>query len=222
MLSGIGPAEELAKFDIPLALNSPEVGQNFRDHGLFRLTWGLQDPAADWVMGSNNSAFDEPQYSYGTASDFIVTTTVPKEGLAKAIEEDEGAYPDWDTQPLLKTNRTFFEHVFTNSGSTDGSQASGFAIAFQQTSVGNVTLASADVSDQPLLNPNYLSTAVDRYVFREGLRQEIAFALSNATIFGRDIIAFEIPAGTNYNVSTSLSVDSTDEYLDARVRDAIR
>ena len=33
MLSGIGPAEELAKHSIEQLLNAPEVGRNFIDHG---------------------------------------------------------------------------------------------------------------------------------------------------------------------------------------------
>lgn len=36
MLSGIGPAEELANFNIPVLLDQPYVGKNFSDHTLFR------------------------------------------------------------------------------------------------------------------------------------------------------------------------------------------
>ncbi len=35
MLSGIGPAYQLAKFDIPVLLDQPDVGQNLADHGAF-------------------------------------------------------------------------------------------------------------------------------------------------------------------------------------------
>lgn len=219
MLSGIGPADELTKHGIQVHVDAPEVGQNFRDHGLFRIAWQLKNPEDGWAVGSSNPLFSEPQYSFGTAADFVVCTTVPKDGLARAIEEDEGIAPDWTTHPLLKTNRTFFEHIFISSGSKDGSAVASSAVAFQQTSVGNVTLASAVVTDAPLINPNYLGTAVDRYVFREGLRQEIAFAVSNATVLGRDIIAHEIQ-GAGFD--EPLSVNSTDDYLDARLRAGIR
>ncbi|MEM7131642.1 MAG: GMC family oxidoreductase N-terminal domain-containing protein [Chloroflexota bacterium] len=42
MLSGIGPAEHLAEFDIPVLIDLPGVGQNLRDHPAVNMRWQLQ------------------------------------------------------------------------------------------------------------------------------------------------------------------------------------
>lgn len=42
MLSGIGPADHLAEFDIPVCVDLPGVGQNLRDHPAVNMRWRLQ------------------------------------------------------------------------------------------------------------------------------------------------------------------------------------
>ena len=43
MLSGIGPAEHLRTFDIPVVADLPGVGQNLRDHPAVNMRWRLAD-----------------------------------------------------------------------------------------------------------------------------------------------------------------------------------
>lgn len=218
MLSGIGPADELAKFNIPVLLNQPHVGNNLADHGLFQHAWKLKDPSAGWALGSANPLFTEPQYGWGVPADFIVASTVPKEGLIAAITEDEGIIPDPSTHPLLSQDRSFIEYFFLYMGSSDGSLVTLGIITTLPTSRGSVKLASANISDDPLIDPNYLGTAVDRYVAREGVRIQVRFAGSNDTIIGREIMDGEDGAPGFDKV---LSVNSTDEYIDARIRAGI-
>lgn len=52
MLSGVGPADELKKFGIPVLLDQPAVGANLADHVLFSHQWKLKDPSAGWCPGS--------------------------------------------------------------------------------------------------------------------------------------------------------------------------
>ncbi|KAF0324817.1 glucose dehydrogenase, partial [Colletotrichum asianum] len=215
MLSGIGPRDELEAVGVDVKLEAPEVGKNYADHFLSPSTWNVKNPEEGWAVGSPAFPTAE-QYSWGTATDFIVCSSVPKEGLAKAIEEDEGAAPGAD-HPLLKQERTFFEHFFLYSGSTDGSKVAISGIFILPTSRGSIKLASGNITDSPLIDPNYLATAVDRYIVREGIRQEIAFAGSDATVLGREILDGEsVPAGFD----EVYTVNSTDEYIDARIRAA--
>ncbi|KAL6786611.1 GMC oxidoreductase [Trichoderma sp. SZMC 28012] len=215
MLSGIGPSDELHKFKIPVVLNQPDVGKNFADHGLFGALWALKDPSAGYAIGSSNPLFNEPQYGYGTPADFLVSTGITdKAGLAAAIEKDEGKKPDPKTHPLLKQDRTFNEHVFQYAGTADGSAVTFALINLLPTSRGSVTLKSANINDVPNIDPNYHSTEVDKFVAREGIRLQIAFANSNRTVIGRDIIAGELGApGFNETFTTA----STDAYIDARI-----
>jgi choline dehydrogenase-like flavoprotein len=193
------------------------VGKNYADHLLSPSSWNVKNPEEGWAVGSANFPTAQ-QYSWGTAADFIVCATVPKDGLAKAIEDDEGVAPSSD-HPLLKQDRTFMEHFFLYSGTTDGSRVAISGIFIMPTSRGSITLASSNITDSPLIDPNYLSTAVDRYIVREGIRQEIAFAGSNATVLGRETLNGEVtPTGFN----ESYSIDSTDDYIDARIRASAR
>ncbi|TDZ67747.1 Pyranose dehydrogenase 3 [Colletotrichum trifolii] len=217
LLSGIGPREELEALGIDVKLDAPEVGKNYADHFLSPSSWKVKNPDEGWAVGSANFPKEE-HYGWGTATDFIVCSTIPKDGLAKAIEEDEGVAPGPD-HALLKQDRTFFEHFFLYSGSTDGSKVAISGVFILPTARGSIKLASVNITDSPLIDPNYLGTAVDRYIVREGIREEIAFAGSDATVLGRDILDGEAtPAGFD----ESYSVDSTDKYIDARIRAAVR
>ncbi|KAJ0277940.1 hypothetical protein CBS470a_010003 [Colletotrichum nupharicola] len=215
--TGIGPRDELEAVGVDVKLDAPEVGKNYADHFLSPSSWNVKNPEEGWAVGSPAFPTAE-QYSWGTATDFIVCSTVPKEGLVKAIEEDEGAAPGPD-HPLSKQERTFFEHFFLYSGSTDGSKVAISGIFILPTSRGSIKLASGNITDSPLIDPNYLATAVDRYIVREGIRQEIAFAGGDATVLGREILSGEaVPAGFD----EPYTVNSTDEYIDARIRAAAR
>lgn len=107
---------------------------------------------------------------------------------------------------------------YAGLATTDGSTIFSSQIALLTTSKGSVNLASANVEDDPLVDPNYFATEVDRYVFREGLRQQIALLTSNSTALGSQIIGVEVPP-TGFD--TGYTVTSTDEYLDARARAGI-
>ncbi|RFU80111.1 glucose dehydrogenase [Trichoderma arundinaceum] len=138
MLSGIGPREELQKHQIPVIVESPEVGKNLADHGFFGTLWHVKDPSSGNAIGSNNPLFKEPQYSWGPAVDFTVSVSVDdKVGLAQAIERDE-----------------------------------------------------------------------------EGIKLVVAFAGSNATVIGRDILDGEVGAE---GFSEVLTPESSDEYITARI-----
>ncbi|CAJ2503739.1 Uu.00g111330.m01.CDS01 [Anthostomella pinea] len=215
MLSGIGPAADLAKHDIPILLDNPEVGNNLADHGIAWHPWKVKDLAVGRALGSSNPVFNEPQYGWVFPFDFVVSTDVPKEGLAAAIAEDEGAIPDPATHPLLAHARTFVEHVLMYAGAVDGSLVTFGIITMLPTARGSIRLASAHGQDAPLIDPNYLGTAVDRYVAREAVKLQIRYAGSYATVIGREILDGEAGAPGFDEV---LSIDSTDEYIDARIR----
>ncbi|KAI1121599.1 putative GMC oxidoreductase [Nemania abortiva] len=215
LLSGIGPSADLAKLDIPVLLDQPDVGQNLADHSIFFNAWKVKDPSAGWALGSPNPLFSQPQYSWGHPIDFLVNGDVPKKGLAEAIAADEGVVPDASTHPLLSHPRTFVEYIFMSVGAPDGSLVTFGAAPMLNTSRGSIKLASANCNEPPLIDPNYLGTAVDRYVAREAVKTQIKFAGSSATVIGREILLGEAGAPGFDEV---LSVDSTDDYIDARLR----
>ncbi|KAI1270565.1 alcohol oxidase [Xylariaceae sp. FL1019] len=213
MLSGIGPADQLNQFNIPVLLDQPAVGKNLADHGLFIYPWKLKDPSAGWCLGSSNPLFEQPQYGWGAPADFLVSSDVPKDGLATAIADDEGSAPP-SNHPLL-LRRNFAEHVFMYAGAGDGSLVTFALVTLLTTSRGSITLASPSVHDAPRIDPNFLGTAVDRYVAREGIKLQLRFAGSSDTVVGRDIIEGEVGAP---GFDAVLSSTSTDAEIDARLR----
>lgn len=214
MLSGVGPKDELAKHKIHVLLDQPEVGKNFVDHSLLRTAWTVKDPSKGYMPGSGNPLFKERQYGWGTPTDCIVTSGITdKEGLAKAIETDEGKKPD-ASHPLLKDGRVFTEHIGLYAGSTNGSIMAFITVNLLPTSRGTVMLASADINDPPLIDPNYHATEVDKFVGRDGIRLQVKFAGSNKTIMGREILDGELGAP---GFDKPFTVDSTDAYIDSRM-----
>lgn len=78
-----------------------------------------------------------------------------------------------------------------------------------------MSLASGDIKDHPLIDPNYMATTVDRYVARQAVKAQIAFAGSSKTVLGREILDGEVGAP---GFDTTLSSISSDEYINARIR----
>lgn len=215
MLSGIGSSEELEKHNIDVTVESAQVGKNLADHGLYPVLWKIKDPSAGYAIGSGNPLFQEPQYGWGTPSDFLVSTGVfDKEGLANAIEEDEGIRPDPTKHPLLKQDRVFNEFVLQYAGAPDGSTVVFALINLLPTSRGSVTLASNDIHDAPRIDPNYHATAVDKFVARDGMRLQIKYAGTNVTVMGRDILDGELGAP---GFDVPFTAESSDEYIDKRI-----
>lgn len=219
MLSGIGPASELKAHGIPVLVDSPDVGYHLIEHFAATFYFKVRNASAGWAIGSGNPLLNEPQYGLGLAVDFNVQTDVPKKGLARAIELDEGYKPDASAHPLLKYNRTFNEYILLMAGAADGSRVLFGATGLLPTARGSVKLASGNVSDTPLVDPNYLGTHVDRYVMRHLMRTQAAFAGSNATIVGREILDGEDP--TLLGAMQPIEVNSTDAFLDMRARAAV-
>lgn len=219
-LSGIGPASELKAHGIPVLVNSPDVGEGLIDHFAGTFYYKVRNASAGWAIGSGNPLLDEPQYGLGLGVDFNVQTDVPKDDLARAIELDEGKKPDMLEHPLLKYNRTFSEYILLMAGAADGSRVLFGSSGLLPTARGSVSLASGDVSDAPLVDPNYLGTNVDRYVMRHMMRTQAKFAGSNATIVGREILDGEDPILVG--ATQTIEPDSTDALLDMRARAAVR
>ncbi|KAH7011094.1 hypothetical protein EDB80DRAFT_711239 [Ilyonectria destructans] len=220
-LSGIGPAADLKEVGIEAVVDLPEVGQGLTDHASFFQHWRLRDPSAGYTLGSPNPLFAQPQYSEGVPMDFIVSTTVPKEGLAEAIKKDEGTEPDTATHPFLSKTRTFLENIVLYAKvpfagvQFDAEHITTAVVSFLPTSRGSVSLSSSNPEDQPKISFNFLSTEVDKYVLRQGLRQLTQFMLGPK--FGQFIEGESVPAVLGLDPVT---LDDSDEKLDLRLASA--
>lgn len=226
MLSGIGPSDQLTEHGIRVHVDAADVGQHFRDHFQLVLNWRLRDPSQGYAIGSSNPLFSEPQYGLGSHISWVTSTVGPREGLISAIEADEGAAPDPDAHYLLRTPQASMETLVDyeanpnvpGGGGTvavDGTHISSVMVGLKPTSRGSVRLRSADIDDYPLVDPNYFATAVDRWAWREGVR-DIVELMTGDTALGRDIIEGETPPPG----ARALTTQDADADIEARVRAA--
>ncbi|KAK8062873.1 glucose dehydrogenase, partial [Apiospora hydei] len=217
--SGLGPKEVLEKHGIEPILEAPEVGKNFTDHVMMRMNWKLKDLTKGYAIDFQNPSplFLEPQFAKGSPASYVVSATVPREGLEAAIAKDEGGKVDPE-HPLLKREFAMMETMMLYLAvpplKPDGVHISSFLMAMKPTSRGTVTIASKDPTDPPLLDPNYLATEVDKYVWRHSLRQAAKLMTGDTTVLGRDIVAGEAP----FDEFGPLTTDASDEELDKRVQ----
>ncbi|KAE8139541.1 GMC oxidoreductase [Aspergillus pseudotamarii] len=219
MLSGVGPEEIMSQYAIPTIVDAPEVGKNLYDHLELVQYWKLKDPSKGYAVGSDNPLFAKPEFGLGVPVDWVVTTSVPRDGLVEAIIADEGCLPSAD-HPLVKAERSILEYITLYAAGSasdpvvplDGTHICMTIVDLLPTSKGHVTINSTDPADPPVIDPDYLSTEVDRYAWRTGLRT--AARLFLGTDSGKSFIDQETPP----DGFEPISLNSSDEYLDARAR----
>ncbi|MCJ1389182.1 hypothetical protein MMC18_002037 [Xylographa bjoerkii] len=217
MLSGIGPSVELAKHQIPVVFEAPEVGQNFHDHLALCQWWKLRHPEAGQAIGT--PLWAGPSFFLGLPCDWIVTEQVPSGQIKRALEIDGDTVTD--NHPLLDPGSCHTETIiaYAPAGAAiagedvpiDGTHISSAVLGMAPTSRGSIKLASADPHASPLIDPNYYATEVDRVAMRAGIRSVLK--LFQATSAGREMIVSETPP----KGMPALSLESSDADIDARV-----
>ncbi|KAJ6151260.1 hypothetical protein N7470_007854 [Penicillium chermesinum] len=180
MLSGIGPAKHLSKHGIDAIVDSPEVGQNFHDHMAVPLAWQLRGRGLNPPF---QEAMNHPIWKLGWASDWTVSAGIDNSVLRKAIVKDDINLLEPFSQLLLNPHLCFTEtlNFYTPAGTTvaemdtpmDGSHISSTILGLSPISRGTISLASRDPLAQPIIDPNYYSTEVDRVAMRIAIRKAI-------------------------------------------------
>ena len=193
------------------------VGQNYHDHLVFIQYWRLVDPERGLATGS--PGFSDPAFEKGLPSDWIVTESVETSKLKQAFLVD-GRVGEHHNH--LRPRRAHFETLFCyaptctdfteNDIPFDGSHITSAVVPLLPTARGSVTLDNAaNILGDPLIDPTFNSTEVDRTTAREGVRRIVKAA---EYLMEEGIVAQETaPAG--YAPLTSAS---TDDEIDARVR----
>ena len=217
LLSGIGPIDHLTALGIEQTVDAPHVGRNFHDHMMVNQWWKLRDPGAGLTLGSPK--FNNPAFTKGTPLDWIVTQSVPHDGLKRALARDDGEIED--SHPLLSPPRSHTETLVVYAAANkaqplipmDGSHLTSTVIGLLPTSRGTITLASTDPTATPLIDPNYFATEADRYMMRAGLRKLLQVMLD--TDEGKALIESEVVA----EGQPPLGLEASDGDLDARIRE---
>ncbi|KAJ7474300.1 aryl-alcohol oxidase-like protein, partial [Mycena latifolia] len=167
MLSGIGPKDELKKFNIKSVLDLPDVGRNLQDQAILGLQWEakaetlstfLNDPAA-----INAALTRYAENKTGIAAGSSIVNTIAFLRLP-------------DGSPLLKPgdpaagpHSAHFQFAFLNTFMANADQATpptgnwiSVAIVVQSpTSRGSINITSSSPFAYPAIDPAYFTTAFD-------------------------------------------------------------
>ncbi|KAL4785399.1 hypothetical protein BJX76DRAFT_347043 [Aspergillus varians] len=213
MLSGIGPAAELSKHNIPLVLDSPHVGQHLLDHPgvpfVLRVKdgFGMDDYVLRKGTSQNNQAiqaYQDGKHAGPLGSGFLEMVGFPRidKYLEKSPAYRQAKASNDNKDPFCPYGQPHFELDFVCL----------FGSAFQWhyptpnkgnyitvmvdlvrpvSDPGEVTLNSADPLQQPNINLNYFNNELDVIAIREGIRYSYD-VLKNGDGF-KDVIIDEYP-----------------------------
>jgi choline dehydrogenase-like flavoprotein len=163
LLSGVGPAAQLADFGIPLVLDKPGVGANLQDHLQLRLIY--QVSGAKTLNEINNAWTGRARMmlDYALFRRGPLTMAPSQLGIfTRSDPQRERANIQFHVQPLSLDR--FGEPLHTFPALTAS------VCNLQPTSRGFIRLRSADPADKPVIQPNYLSTVEDRRVAVDSIR----------------------------------------------------
>lgn len=212
-LSGIGPAEVLAHHSVPLIHDAPEVGANLFDHFALFQVFQLRNPERGLAIG--HPALTDPAFFKGLPVDWIVNEALPPPTLQQALTEDGDTL---NQQGLGEPERTHVEtmvmyHPYVPGIPVDGTYIATSVMLTLPTSRGRVELKSALSTDQPLIEPNYFATSMDREVLVHGVRRLLQCL--TRTSAGQDVIETEVAPAPGMN---PLTVESSKEEIEDRIR----
>jgi len=172
-LSGVGPGALLQRFGIPVAHDLRGVGENLQDHLQARVIFRCTKPI------TTNDVLKSWPRKILMGLQYVLTRTGP---MAVGINQG-GIFAR--TDPSLERPDVQF-HVATLSSDMAGSPVhafSGFTMSVCQLrpeSRGHVRITSPDPMTVPAMQPNYLSTPLDRATLVDGIRLARALAATRS------------------------------------------
>jgi len=163
MLSGVGPAAQLAQFGITPVLDKAGVGQNLHDHLQLRMIFKVSG------VKTLNEAYASLFSRAGMGLDYLLRrrgpmTMAPSQlGLfTRSDPTQDRANIQYHVQPLSLDRFGEPLHPFPAFTASVAN--------IRPTSRGQLTLRSTDPSVPPAIKPNYLSTPEDRRVAADSIR----------------------------------------------------
>ncbi|MFC7401832.1 mycofactocin system GMC family oxidoreductase MftG [Citricoccus sp. GCM10030269] len=164
MMSGIGPAHDVAKARIQVQVDSPGVGTSFSDHADLTVTAPLRRPARPGPR--------DPLFAWA------LNWAAAPLGLGDAEEsrnetgESSGHAGDLEILPLLRPFSVL-------AGADEGTELPVIVALQRPVSRGRLYLNDADPSSSPIVEYHHLSQDEDRRRMREGLRTAVELLVSD-------------------------------------------
>jgi choline dehydrogenase len=163
MLSGVGPAAQLSKFGIPVALDRLGVGANLHDHLQLRMIYKVS--GVKTLNETYASLFNRVGMGLNYAFRRRGPMTMAPSQLGAFTRSDstqDRANIQYHVQPLSLDKFGEPLHPFPAFTAS--------VTNVRPTSRGALTLKSADPAASPAISPNYLSTPEDQQVASDSIR----------------------------------------------------
>ncbi len=176
MVSGIGPRQTLQNLNITVLHHLPGVGQNLQDQPFFGTSFRVNIPTASAAL--NNATLNAAAIAayLSSATSPLTNPAVPVLGwenvpspnrtawLSPSTQKALAAFPpDWPELEFLPI-ATVVGHAgnFLTLDPVDGHNYATIATALITTlSRGTVSISSPNMTDPPLINPNWLTNPAD-------------------------------------------------------------
>ncbi len=182
MVSGVGPTATLEQLGIPVIADRPGVGQNMTDHIMFGPTYRVNvetlvtvasDPARFLLEKANYLATGEGPLS-NPGCEFMAWEKMPRNLLSLEAAAALAAVPDgWPDVEYLSVESYFgnWSKPLTGTPIDGHNYASVLIVPQSPQSRGSVTIVSADTSDPPIIDPNWLTDPTDAEVAVAGYKR---------------------------------------------------
>lgn len=180
MLSGIGPAEQLAQHLIPVLVDLPGVGQNLIDHPVVDVNFHAKRGESINYVGKPQGVYEIVK-TLGATLQYLVTRKGPlttnvgesaafvrssDAALFPPVEygqppEDATSGPDAPDIELFATPVAYKEHGYAPLPQPSGELVALHAVLLRPTSKGSISLRSSNPFKPPVIDPRYLDTQHD-------------------------------------------------------------
>lgn len=173
-VSGVGPADLLKQYDIPVVADRPGVGENLNDHVYYGVGYRVNvDTFTALQYGDNTLRAEEQWNTNGTGplaspgADYVAFGNLPDDIRASFSPDTLSTLAtlpeDWP-EFMFSTIPAYISDFWVPAPPSpmDGYQYASLLATIQcPTSKGTVKISSSSMEDPPLVNPNWLTTKHD-------------------------------------------------------------
>ncbi|KAK7056456.1 hypothetical protein VNI00_003011 [Paramarasmius palmivorus] len=164
MLSGIGPQETLESLNIPVQVNSPDVGQHLIDHPLLPNYYLVNATTTDEITRDTSFANNLLEQWETNRTGLLVVP--PGGNMAAFLKNPDGFADGLDPSagPLSANTELIFKNGYAQFGPPlpdDGNFMTIVAALVSPTSRGYMTLQSSSIWDAPIIDLGMFTTDYD-------------------------------------------------------------
>lgn len=225
--SGIGPPTELAKTEAAHVYENDAVGKNLLDHIAAYLPFRLRHPEKGFALPFTGKF--KPEYARTAPAGSACMVRIPPGELRAIVQQDPNASTsDFDAHPIALLGRPhsmqtpIYAPITLNDAPYPqlnnimaGTHITLATMIATPLSRGSVTINLSDPYGDPIIDPAFLSNPADVALARSAVRYGLR--LMSTPPLAKEVVGEEPPEG-----EVPLTVDSSDEEIDARVRKCLQ